>query len=140
MPNHPRISGVVFSDLGKASSFMAMDWVQQALKSALGFSPYPATLNLRPACEGDASIWLTVRREVKGIEMPPTDPSFCSAQLFRVRITKAHAAGREAVDGAVLLPRVADYPTNKIEVVAPVRLKDNLGVDDGDQLILEFVH
>ena len=53
---------------------------------------------------------------------------------------KSPGAGMEAVDGAVLLPQVADYPRNKIEIVAPVRLKDTFDVDDGDQLILEFVH
>jgi riboflavin kinase len=42
--------------------------------------------------------------------------------------------------GAVLLPEVEDYPRDKIEVVAPVRLKEALGVKDGDPLILEFVN
>ena len=140
LAKQPRISGVVFSDLGKASSFMAMDWVRRALRAALGFNPYPATLNLRPTDDGDACTWRVVRRELKGIEMAPSDSGFCSAQLFRVRITKSHSAKTEAVDGAVLLPHVADYPQDKIEVVAPVRLKDILGVNDGDQLILEFVH
>ena len=119
---------------------MTMEWVQQALRIALGFTPYPATLNLRPAAEVDAGVWRMVQQEMKGIELPPTDSGFCSAQLFRVRITKSPPAGMEAVDGAVLLPRVADYPKNKIEIVAPVRLKDTFDVDDGDQLILEFVH
>ena len=119
---------------------MAMDWVQQALQIALGFTPYPATLNLRPSAEGDATLWQAVQREMKGIEMPPSDAGFCSAQLFRVRIMKSPPVESEAVDGAVLLPHVADYPQNKIEVVAAVRLKNSFGVDDGDQLILEFVH
>lgn len=44
------------------------------------------------------------------------------------------------VKGAVLVPKVANYPKDKIEVVAPVRLKDHFGVNDGDQLTVEFVH
>jgi CTP-dependent riboflavin kinase len=39
-----------------------------------------------------------------------------------------------------LLPNVAGYPKDKIEIVAPVRLKSALGVKDGDQLTLEFVN
>jgi CTP-dependent riboflavin kinase len=35
---------------------------------------------------------------------------------------------------------VTGYPKDKIEIVAAVRLKDELGVEDGDQLILEFVN
>lgn len=137
---HPKMSGVIFSDLGKASSFMALAWVQGALQTALGFTPYPATLNLRPMAEEDASIWKRVQREMKGVEFAPSDSNFCSAQLFRVRISRSLPAGMDAVAGAVLLPQVADYPKDKIEVVAPVRLKDSLNVNDGDQLILEFVN
>ncbi len=44
------------------------------------------------------------------------------------------------VKGAVLVPEVANYPKDKIEVVAPVRLKDHFGVKDGDQLTVEFIH
>ena len=44
------------------------------------------------------------------------------------------------VKGAVLLPEVANYPKDKIEVVAPVRLKDHFGVGDGDQLTVEFLN
>jgi riboflavin kinase, archaea type len=40
----------------------------------------------------------------------------------------------------VLLPEVTDYPKDKIEIVAPLRLKDALGVRDGDRLTLEFLH
>lgn len=130
---------MVFSDLGKGSSFMALEWVQQALGVALGFTPYPATLNLRPAGDIDAVIWRKIQQEMEGIELAPMNSGFCSARLFRIRITRSLAAGMEAVDGAVLLPQVADYPQDKIEIVAPVRLKETFKVDDGDQLTLEFV-
>lgn len=39
-----------------------------------------------------------------------------------------------------MLPEVAGYPKDKIEIVAPVRLKSALTVSDGDPLILEFVN
>ena len=119
---------------------MAMEWVQQALQTALGFIPYPATLNLRPAEQADAAVWKRVRQELQGTEVPPADSGFCSAQLFQVRITKSPARGEEAVQGAILLPQVTDYPEDKIEIVAPVRLKDTFAIEDGDHLVLEFVH
>ena len=43
------------------------------------------------------------------------------------------------VGGAILLPQVDDYPQDKIEIVAPVRVKDYFRVDDGDQLTVEFL-
>jgi len=42
------MTGAIFSDLGQASRFMALDWVQELFKQCLGYHPFPATLNLRP--------------------------------------------------------------------------------------------
>jgi riboflavin kinase len=49
-------------------------------------------------------------------------------------------ASNGKIRGAVLLPEVANYPKDKIEIVAPVRLKEALNVGDGDPLVLEFVN
>ena len=131
-----RVTGAVFSDLGLASSFMALDWVQQALQQSLGYRPFAATLNLRPSLAEDALTWALVKQQCKGIELRSTNEGYCSAELYPVDITRT---GHPSVRGAVLLPAVADYPKDKIEVVAPVRLKDQFSVRDGDQLTLEFV-
>ena len=119
---------------------MALDWVQRALQQRVGFAPFPATLNLRPKGREDAMAWERVQRELKGIDLFPPNSDFCTAQIFLVEISSAAATQAESVKGAVLLPEVADYPKDKIEVIASVRLKDRLGVRDGDQLTLEFLN
>ena len=121
----------MFSDLGQASSFMILDWVQKALRDGLGFSPYPATLNLRLESDNEMAVWQEVKSEMRGIEIIPPDPSFCKARCFLVEID-----GKQK--GAVLLPEVEGYPANKVEVIAPVRLKDELHVRDGGRITLEF--
>lgn len=123
---------MVFSDLGQASAFMALEWVQEGLRRALGFSPYPATLNLRVESEADAAAWRELKDEASGIRIVPADPSFCQARCFLVRI-------EERLNGAALLPEVEGYPADKIELVAPVRIKDELKVRDGDKITLEFM-
>ncbi|HJX10234.1 MAG TPA: DUF120 domain-containing protein [Candidatus Binatia bacterium] len=133
------MTGIIFSDLGRAASFMAMDWVQQALKERLGFAPFPATLNLRPRAPEDARLWDALRQESEGISLPTAD-GHCSARLYRVEIHRPEGRPSEKVRGAVLVPDVSEYPKEKIEIVAPVRLKDVFGVQDGDSLTLEFVH
>jgi riboflavin kinase len=134
-----RITGIVFSDLGQASSFMALDWVQQALKQTLGFSPFPATLNIRPNATEDAQRWQAIQSESKGIPLRAADGGFCNARLYRVEIHRPANFTDGGLKGAILLPEVKDYPNNKIEVVAPVRLKDAFGIQDGDQLTLELI-
>jgi CTP-dependent riboflavin kinase len=71
------------------------------------------------------------------LSLPPSEHGFCSARLYLVSLQRL-VGGDERVNGAVLFPAVADYPDDKIEIVAPVQLKEALGVKDGDCLVLEF--
>jgi CTP-dependent riboflavin kinase len=127
-----QITGVVFSDLGRGSSFMSLDWVQMALREKLGFSPYAGTMNLRLESEEDVEIWREHQRRLPGIDIDSPEPSFCQARCFLVEIESQQK-------GAVLVPGVESYPPDKIEVIAPVRLKDELQLTDGDRVTLEFV-
>ena len=111
---------------------MALDWVQKALREGLGFSPYPATLNLKLESEKDITVWQEVQRQMPGLDIISPDPSFCQARCFLVEIEGRYK-------GAVLLPGVEGYTADKIEVLAPVRLKDQLRVRDGEQITLEFM-
>ena len=72
-----------------------------------------------------------------GIPLPPVDGGFCSARLYRVAI-HGTADSENRGEWRCLAARRNDYPKDKIEIVAPVRLKEALGVEDGDQLTLEF--
>jgi len=135
-----RMTGIIFSDLGQAASFMALDWVQEALRNSLGFGAFPATLNLRPRAKEDAQMWEKIQEEFKGVELPPSSAGFCSARLYRIEIHGPANRPGDTIKGAVLVPDVSGYPKDKIEIVAPVRLKDAYGVQDGDALTLEFVH
>jgi len=132
-----RMTGAIFSDLGQASRFMALEWVQELFKQCLGYQPFPATLNLRPATPDDARVWQRVQCELAGVALAPAVGGHCAAKVYMVDIEAS--AGSARVAGAVVLPDVKDYPSDKIEVVAPVRLKDHLGIQDGDRLTLEFL-
>jgi len=112
---------------------MGLEWVQRVLEEKLGFVPYPATLNVRLISEEEIAVWEEVKRQVRGVDIPSPDPSFCQARCFLVEIE-----GKRR--GAVLLPEVEGYPPNKIELIAPVRLKDELRLQDGDSISLEFLH
>ena len=133
-----RMTGIIFSDLGQASSFMALDWVQELLMQRLGYHPFPATLNVRPKAAEDARTWQRVQSELAGTPLTSASDSHCGAKLFRVEILAPRSEAK--IGGAVLLPEVKDYPPDKIEIVAPVRLKDRLSVKDGDQLTVEFLN
>jgi len=135
-----RLTGIIFSDLGRAASFMALAWVQEALRQRLGFAPFPATLNLRPQAPEDSRTWRAVRSESGEVSLPAQAGGHCGAWIYRVDIYRPGNPVDARVGGAVLVPEVSGYPRDKIEVVAPMRLKENFAVQDGDLLTLEFVH
>jgi CTP-dependent riboflavin kinase len=133
------MTGIIFSDLGQASSFMALDWVQASIKECVGFSPYPATLNVRPRTGEDAKLWRHAQDSIRAVALPPIDGGFCSARLYPVEIFGGRSP-RGGIQAAVLVPEVKNYPSDKIEIVAPMRLKDHLGLSDGELLTLEFLN
>jgi CTP-dependent riboflavin kinase len=59
------------------------------------------------------------------------EPGFCDAIIFRGMINQKYECG-------VIIPLVPSYPENILEIVAPVRLKDALNIDDGDTVELEL--
>src|SRR5689334_9278236 len=115
-----KLTGAVFSDLGRASSFMEIGWVAESFERALGFKPYPGTLNVKLDTVEAVTAWRAAQN-AEGILINAPDESFCNARCFRVRIEGNWP-------GAVILPAVDGYPADKLEVIAPVRLKDALEI------------
>jgi CTP-dependent riboflavin kinase len=118
------LRGKVVSGSGKAAFFTQLDWVREQCNQKLGFEPFPGTLNIEilPQSLADAE---SLGRQ-KGIELIPTDPNFCSAKIVAVLI--------EGIDAALVIPEenVRIHGDHTLEVIAPVRLKTALAVDDGD--------
>ena len=133
-----RITGTISLGLGEGSAFMSLSWVQKILRERLGFTPYPATLNLRLDSEEEVSRWKEIRARLACVRIPPPDPSFCAARCWRALLKTTGGEGTE-LSGAVLLPLVEDYPADKVEFIAPACVKDSLGARDGDRLTLEFL-
>jgi HAD superfamily hydrolase (TIGR01509 family) len=57
--------------------------------------------------------------------------AYCSARCYPVRIE-----GR--IPGAIVVPEVADYPKNKVEVVAALPLREHLSLEEGVLVRLEL--
>lgn len=95
---------------------------------ALGFAPFPGTLNLRLASQA----MVEQRRLLdlmKGVELPGLvdgEKSYGPVKCF-----KATVAGRHP--GAVLVARRGPYDSSVLEVVSQVHLRRSLGLKDGDE-------
>ncbi len=124
------LEGCLRSGLGEGAGFTCLDWVARQFQSKLGFAPHPGTLNLSLA-GGD---WDAARAEMElapGIAIEPP-PGFCAAKCFTLVID-----GR--IQGAAVIPGVADYPADKLEIVAPVAVREVLRLSDGDRVTLQLL-
>lgn len=123
------LEGIVARGLGEGTRFTQIGWVVDEFRRKLGFVPWPGTFNLRMG----GTVWdraITRLRAAAGIAIAPRD-GFCPAKCFAV-----HIAGH--LTGAVVFPEMLDYPYDKFEVVAPVPIRETLGLRDGDLVDLRL--
>jgi CTP-dependent riboflavin kinase len=94
----------------------------------LGFKPYPGTLNLK--IEEESLPIVEALKKEKGIELVPPDPKFCVAKVLVLSVG--------SFSGAIIVPAedVSVHGKRIVEVIAPLRLKDALNVDEGDPVKL----
>lgn len=120
------IEGQLVSGLGQAAGFTQIEWVRRQLVELAGIDPHPGTVNLRLTDPINLMRWRRWR-DSPGYRMDPPDAANCSARCYPVQI-----AGR--VPGAVVLPEVADYPEEKMELVAALALRQHLALGEGARI------
>ncbi|MBW2064121.1 MAG: CTP-dependent riboflavin kinase [Deltaproteobacteria bacterium] len=124
------IRGKVVGGVKKASYFTRLDWVQGQCLEKLGFRPYPGTLNLEV---GDEVLELLDGMRGEGsITLTPPNKEHCTAQTLPVKMG--------SVEGAIIIPeeRVMGHGKKIVEIIAPLRLKDVLGLREGDMLTVRI--
>ncbi|MEM1557110.1 MAG: DUF120 domain-containing protein [Thermoproteota archaeon] len=122
------IIGEVYSGEGKGGFFISRPWVTKQIEEKLGFKPYPGTLNIRIS-ESER-----IRRRLdntRGIKIVPNE-GFCSGKCF-----KAIVAGR--INGAIVIPEIPSYPKDMLEIIAPVNLRRELGIRDGNEIEITII-
>ena len=121
------VTGVAFSGKRKAARFVEMPWAKSQMEAALGFNPYPGTLNLRlPRKE---AIRVTqILKKCEHTDLAPSEGYF-PARCFKVTIMGT-------LGGAIVVPEKPGYPSNVLEIIAPVNLRRALSIIDGDLIEL----
>lgn len=109
---------LVISGEGAAAGFIAA--AEDQFTETLGFRPFHGTLNL------DASGTVVEFTD----RMPWTRSEHCDG----IRYRRCYVSG---VRAAVIRPIVPDYPDEKYEVVAPVKLRSLFAIGDGDPVTVD---
>jgi riboflavin kinase len=118
-----KLSGKVFSGRGEGTKFLKQPWVKRQLEEKLGFIPYLGTLNVRLSEESAERRKLL--EKATAMQVCPAE-GYCSGKIFKASIG--------AIECAVVVPEVAGYPKNLLEIIAPVNLRETLQVADGDEI------
>lgn len=124
------LRGRVETGEGEAAIYTQLDWVRSQVADRIGFEQVPGTLNLRLIEPGDLAQWERIQ-SLDGVPLEPT-PGFCAARCYP-------AWAESHVACAIVLPLVADYPIDVVEVIAPVSLRAALGLVDGDWVSLDVL-
>jgi CTP-dependent riboflavin kinase len=117
------LTGKIVSGAGQGAFFTELDWFQEQCRQKLGFKPYPGTLNIQISADKIPAIERL--ENAGGAEFIPPDATFCSGKAFPVSI--------EGVHGAIIMPaaEVRVHGKDIVEIIAPINLKEKLGVADG---------
>lgn len=122
-----KITGKIVKGVGESAGFMSIPWVSKQMREKLGFQPYGGTLNVLVE-DSDIQRSLKVHG---GDRLRSEAAGFCDALIFRGMIAGRYNCG-------VVLPLVPNYDEFLLEILAPVHLKDSLGLKDGDEVTLEL--
>jgi riboflavin kinase len=119
--------GEVTSGLGKGREFVTLDGYVDQFLGKLGYEPYPGTLNVELESETDGAFDELDAIRIDGWE--DGDRSFGIVDCYPADISRPRT--ESDVPLHVLVPDRSDHDSSVIEIIAPVRLRDEFGLSDG---------
>ncbi|MEM1550565.1 MAG: DUF120 domain-containing protein, partial [Candidatus Bathyarchaeia archaeon] len=118
------VEGEVFSGLGEGAYYVSQEGYKRQFIEKLGFEPYPGTLNIK-VIGGKGVALRSMLNIYPGIEIKGfrnKNRTFGSVKCFLASINDCER-------GAVVLAERSHYGENVLEVIAPVHLRDKLGLE-----------
>jgi riboflavin kinase len=121
-----KLSGTVFAGGGEGKEFLEIPWVKSQITEKLGFAPYLGTLNVRLSAE-NAKRRNLLLEEACAIKVCPAE-GYCNGLLIKAFIG--------ALECAIVVPEVAGYPKDVLEIIAAVNLRETLQLEDGTEVTI----
>ncbi|MBI2542227.1 CTP-dependent riboflavin kinase [Candidatus Woesearchaeota archaeon] len=122
------VEGVIVRGLGEGAYFMSMRHYRDEIKKKLGFDAYPGTLNLKVSKKQMDLLEEAVPIRIDGFQQE--NKIFGEADCYKAKIN--------GTLGAIIVPKMTKHK-DVMEFIAPVHLKSELKLEDGDKIKVELV-
>ena len=120
-----KLNGAIFSGGGDGKKFLELPWVKRQIREKLGFTPYPGTLNVK--LKEKSVKQRKLLKEAPLVKIYPVK-GYCKGLLFKAFLG--------VVECAIVLPEVAEYPKDLLEIIASVNLRKALLLEDGCEVTI----
>lgn len=118
------ISGKVFSGMEVASDYLDMEEYRERIEDASGFTPYPGTLNLK--CSDNLREVFSDKEGERFSGFEKDGERYSGFTAYRINL--------QGIEAFYLEIDVTDYEDDVAEIVAPVKLRDRLDLEDGQKV------
>ena len=133
-PRSIDFEGTVVSGMGEGAYYMSLEGYRSQFKSKLGFEPFPGTLNIKLGSQ----IYMNARRELGKFPSIFVDGFKDGTRTYGwVKCYRASINNGTLVNAAVLVLERTHYDDTMLEVVAPVSIKQQAGIKNGDNIKIQ---
>jgi len=115
------IRGKVATGLGEGQYYLSREGYCSQFHRKLGFVPFPGTLNIKLD-----KPFIPSGEAIKIMEFSDEGKTFGGCQCYLTRIN--------GIKAVIVRPERSSYPSDLIEIIAPIRLRESLGLSDGDEV------
>jgi riboflavin kinase len=126
--------GTVVSGMGEGAYYMSLDGYRKQFKDKLGFEPYPGTLNVKLIDQ----IFMNARREIGRYPSVFINGFSDNIRTYGwVKCYKANINKGAVNNAAALVLERTHYDDSMLEIIAPICLKEAIGIQNGDRISIK---
>ena len=123
--------GTIVSGMGEGAYYMSLAGYKKQFKEKLGYEPYPGTLNVKLVDQ----ISMNSRREISRYPSVFINGFSDNSRTYGwAKCYKADINDGVLNDAAVLVLERTHYDDSMLEVIAPVSVKQTMGIKNGDEI------
>ena len=123
--------GIVVSGMGEGAYYMALEGYRKQFKEKLGFEPYPGTLNVKLVDQ----IFMNARRDIGKYPSVFINGFSDDTRTYGwVKCYKAEINKGAINNAAALVLERTHYDDSMLELIAPISLKESIGIHNGDKI------